>query len=535
MNNRISVATIDSPEFINLQTMDINPLMSKCDIKVLYVGQNRNRSSITKEVATEMSKTLRGCPIVGYYIEKKEDFGDHGDQVIIDGEGIKFNKLTKPYGFVAPDAKVWFQFFEDQDEFGNTVVREYLMTEGYLWTGQFEECQRVLENSNPQSMELDEKTLKGYWSTDNNKGVDFFIINDAIFSKLCILGDDVEPCFEGARISAPEMSSQFSKDNDFTKSLFNMMSELKYALNNNKGGKPMHNEIQNELDNSVETTTFENQSNVEVPTTKFDEGGDAGSETSVVGDDTSDNQTDGENQESNILAEGSTEETTTPTDQEEDGEESEQLPSNTIVDGVILTETDEKILEQLGEDYAPEEETKEEALVKDGVVNVPTSILQNAKTKDEEEEKKDKDEKSDSEKSEDNTEDYEEKKKKSKCSLEQEFAELQIKFAALQAENEKLLAFKQEVENKEKDELIASFYMLSDEDKKDVIANKANYSLKEIKAELSMICVDKKVSFNTENSLNTGNATITYNLNAHEASSLPAWLQCVEDIHNRNK
>ena len=94
MNNRISVATIDSPEFVNLQPMDINPLMSKCDIKVLYIGQNRNRSSITKQVATEMSKTLRGCPIVGYYIEKKEDFGDHGDQVIIDGEGIKFNKLT---------------------------------------------------------------------------------------------------------------------------------------------------------------------------------------------------------------------------------------------------------------------------------------------------------------------------------------------------------------------------------------------------------------------------------------------------------
>ena len=40
--------------------------------------------------------------------------------------------------------------------------------------------------------------------------------------------------------------------------------------------------------------------------------------------------------------------------------------------------------------------------------------------------------------------------------------------------------------------------MLSEEDKKDVVANKANYTLKEIKAELSMICVDKKVNFNLE-------------------------------------
>ena len=492
MNNRISVATIDSPEFVNLQPMDINPLMSKCDIKVLYIGQNRNRSSITKQVATEMSKTLRGCPIVGYYIEKKEDFGDHGDQVIIDGEGIKFNKLTKPYGFVAPNAKVWFQFFEDQDEFGNTCVREYLMTEGYLWTGQFEECQRVLENSNPQSMELDEKTLKGYWSTDNNKGVDFFIINDAVFSKLCILGDDVEPCFEGANVSAPNLSSQFSKDDDFAKSLFTMMSELKFALNNSEGGKPMHNEIQNELDNNVASTSFENQDNVEAPVTQFDESGEAGVENS------SNSQTSAEDE----VPETSTEE----------GE------------AVVLTASE------------PPVNDEEKVLEDDAEVSLKKKPEEFAK-------EKDKEEKSETEKSEDNTEDEDKKKfackededKKDKFSLEQQLEELQTQFAALQAENAELLAFKQKVEEKEKDELIASFYMLSDEDKKDVIDNKANYSLKEIKAELSMICVDKKVNFNLENAASVEEAPVTFNLNSHQADTLPAWLKAVEATRNRNK
>lgn len=128
--NRRSVATIDSPEFINITS--INPLVSKCEIKVMYVGENRNRSLISKEVATEMAQTLPGCPIVGYYIDSKEDFGDHGDQMIIDAEGVKFKKLTKPYGFVAPNSRVWFQKFNDTDEFGNETVREYLMTEGYL-------------------------------------------------------------------------------------------------------------------------------------------------------------------------------------------------------------------------------------------------------------------------------------------------------------------------------------------------------------------------------------------------------------------
>lgn len=54
-----SIATIDSPEFINLQPLDINPLMSRCEIKVLYLGENRNHSYITKEVASDMAKTLR--------------------------------------------------------------------------------------------------------------------------------------------------------------------------------------------------------------------------------------------------------------------------------------------------------------------------------------------------------------------------------------------------------------------------------------------------------------------------------------------
>jgi len=43
------------------------------------------------------------------------------------------------------------------------------------------------------------------------------------------------------------------------------------------------------------------------------------------------------------------------------------------------------------------------------------------------------------------------------------------------------------VENSRKDALIAEFYMLSDEDKKDVIENKTKYTLDEIKAKLSVI------------------------------------------------
>jgi hypothetical protein len=60
-------------------------------------------------------------------------------------------------------------------------------------------------------MELDEDTLDAFWTKDNNGKPQFFIINEAIMSKLCILGEDVEPCFEGASIKPV----QFSFEDDF--------------------------------------------------------------------------------------------------------------------------------------------------------------------------------------------------------------------------------------------------------------------------------------------------------------------------------
>lgn len=229
-----SISTIDSPEFINLQPLDINPLMSSCQIKVFYTGKNDNGTAIYKEVATEMAKTLRGAPIVGYYKEDKEDFTDHGRKIIIDDEGIHFDCLTRPYGFVSPDAEVWFQKFNQIDRDGKQVVREYLMTTGYLWTGQFPQAQEAIDNNRPQSMEIDKKTMKGEWTKQASTNLQFFIINSGIFSKLCILGDDVEPCFEGAGIGK-DLTTTFSKnvDNNFKQTLYSMMQDLEFAL---KGG-----------------------------------------------------------------------------------------------------------------------------------------------------------------------------------------------------------------------------------------------------------------------------------------------------------
>ena len=484
-----SIATIDSPEFINLQPLEINPLMSSCEIKVLYIGENRNHSYITKDVATEMAKTLRGAPIVGYYKEEKEDFADHGEKIIFDDEGVKFECMTRPYGFVAPDADVWFQKFDDTDEFGNVTTREYLMTTGYLWTGQYEECKSVIDQGKPQSMELDEESLEGHWSTNSNTGMDFFIINDAIFSKLCILGDDVEPCFEGSRITANEVSKTFTKmDDGFKQTLYTMMQDLKFAL---EGGQKM------DID-KAETLTTENEESEVVESTE------AVSEEEVAVEETP-------------AAEDVVDEEET-SEEEKDNEEQSVLAENEI---------------------SIEDQSSQENFTK-------------ADDKDEEEESKDaNDSKEDSESEEDDEDkekDYkcgggsgsskENKKKKSYSLLETELAETKAAYADLEQKYQSLVEFKNQIDNEKKDALIKSFYMLSDEDKEDVIANKSNYSLDEIEAKLSVICVRKKVNFDlddTSKNEEVEDTVVTYTMNNNEGSSTPAWIAALKNTRNSKK
>jgi hypothetical protein len=66
-----------SIELINLTP--VNPLISKCQIKVCYVSDkpNRNRSIISKETGIKLANSIPGSPIVGFYNETSEDFEGH--------------------------------------------------------------------------------------------------------------------------------------------------------------------------------------------------------------------------------------------------------------------------------------------------------------------------------------------------------------------------------------------------------------------------------------------------------------------------
>lgn len=433
----VSIPVENSIEFININ--QISPLISKCQIKVCYVGEqpNRNNTVITKEVAIKMAAGLPGSPIVGYYNEQTKDFEEHNKEIYIKDGKFAIIDTTKPYGFVAPDAKIWFQKFIDDGE----IEREYLVTEGYIWTAAYPESQRIFtEGGNNQSLEIYKDSVQGHWAGEANSNNRFFIFNEAIIEKLCILGEDFEPCFEGSQIKA-----QFSLEEEFAQlknTMYSMMTELNEALN--EGG----------------SNTFM----------------------------------------------------------------AEKLEGSTV-EQPIATE-----VEPVETFAKKEEEEKKES-----------------EDKTDKEESKDSEDKSEGkETSEDNKDDEEEKKSKYSLSeiveyveLKDEYDDLVNKYNLLETENKNLKAelqplkeFKSNAERQQKEDMINSFYMLSDKDKEDVVKNIDTYSLDDIEAKLAVICVRNKVNFSLEEEKEVPTKEqMVFNLNDSTVQdSTPEWLKVVKQV-----
>ena len=497
---------LDTPvEFINITPL--NPLISKCQIKVCYVSDkpNRNGSIITKETAKKMANSLPGCPIVGFYNEEKGDFEEHNRIIDISNGKFEIKDTTRPYGFVDLEAKVWFQKFLDD----GMNEREYMMTEGWLWTGQYPECRRILSEGNNHSMELDEDTIDAHWSKDGNGEPKFFIINEAIISKLCTLGVKNEPCFEGSTIGAPVI--QFAFADGFKEQVLSMMNELKELLN--KGGEKVFTRYSVEIGDALWTALYDHVEDT------------YGIESVCE---------DGEQKFAVLVADN----------------KYYRLDFSITEEGTVEFAAEANLLE----DYEPEEESQFDSAA---VEEYAKSKKSNSEEDDDEDDKEDDEEekcpkcgkvKSECE-CEDDEDDDDEKNKKSKDKKEkynlqeiQEYVELSNNYSALQNDYQaaqdtiasmqtkidELTQFKVKIEKAEKEKMINSFCMLSDEDKKEVRENIDTYSLDDIEAKLAIICVRKKVNFNLDD--DKADKDVTVNLDGALNDEVPAWVKALRSV-----
>jgi predicted transcriptional regulator len=159
---------------------NLTDVMSIGRCRIFYKYGNRNGTYITDEFAEELIKTLPYTPVKGIY--EANDYTDHGAN----------REEGRIYGIVPGPQDMNFAWEKHLDEDG--VEREYACVNVYYYTALYEEAAEICGKS--QSMELYRKSVKGDWKIINGKR--YYVFEKASFLGLQVLGDDVEPCFEGA-------------------------------------------------------------------------------------------------------------------------------------------------------------------------------------------------------------------------------------------------------------------------------------------------------------------------------------------------
>lgn len=193
----------------------VNEEFVKCTISVLSCSQVANGTKFNKDGVERAKESLNYAPVIGYF--KGDDFADHGIRLEIEDEEIKEVVKTVPFGVCIKDSSRWENIQKPNGEY-----EEYLVVDAYLWNRYNDAISVVKENKCNQSMEI--VVQSGEYAEG------WYNIYDFSFSALCILGEDVQPAFNLAKIRT---SDKFSTD-ELKDSYKEMLDKLAYALTNSE-------------------------------------------------------------------------------------------------------------------------------------------------------------------------------------------------------------------------------------------------------------------------------------------------------------
>ena len=157
-----------------------NEVLSKARCRIFYKYENRNGTYISDEFAEKLLKTLPYAPVKGIYDNSDGDYTDHGQER---NEG-------RIYGIVPENPNIAWETHLDEDG----TERTYACADVLIFTALYEEASEIVGKS--QSMELFRPSLKYHEAIIKNRR--FIVFDEGCFLGLQVLGDNTEPCFEGA-------------------------------------------------------------------------------------------------------------------------------------------------------------------------------------------------------------------------------------------------------------------------------------------------------------------------------------------------
>lgn len=210
-----------------------NQVLSKARLRIFYKYGNRNGSYITDEFAEKLIGSLPYSPVKGIYSPSEKDFTSHGDA----------RDLGRIYGIVPQETNFAWEDHMDKDG----ILRTYACTDVLLFTALYPEAQQILGSS--QSMELYRPSLRGDWQMVD--GEEYYVYTDGCFLGLQVLGDKVEPCFEGAAFfslceSLKELVEKMEKFNYNKGGRNEMIKRISELLNAEAEKYSVYNIVENE-------------------------------------------------------------------------------------------------------------------------------------------------------------------------------------------------------------------------------------------------------------------------------------------------
>ena len=214
--------------------------LSKCRVRIFYKGFNRNRTFISDSFANQLINSLPYAPVKGIFNKEDIDFDDHGVR----------NSDGQIYGIVAANPNFAWEEHEDIDG----VTRLYACADVILYTALYPEANLICGKS--QSMEIHKEGLKGEWKKDEFNQP-YFEFYEGHLLGLQVLGDVVEPCFEGSAFfslykDAKDIYDYIKNSNvkEESKIMENEVKKTDVNLDNNnaEGKEPA---VDNSVDNSA--------------------------------------------------------------------------------------------------------------------------------------------------------------------------------------------------------------------------------------------------------------------------------------------
>lgn len=203
----------------------VNDEFLKCTVSVMCDSQIANWTKFTPESIDKALPTLNYAPVIGYF--KDGDFKGHGIELVIGEDGFEEKVMTVPFGVVIKDSHRYENILKDNGE-----NERYLVCDAYLWNRYKDAIDVVKENKCNQSMEVNINS--GSYKDE------YYEINDFSFSGICILGSNVTPAFNLAKIRTAD---KFSKD-EFSKT----HEEMTFALTRFLEGGDKMERLENETD-----------------------------------------------------------------------------------------------------------------------------------------------------------------------------------------------------------------------------------------------------------------------------------------------